>query len=221
MARARHLQRILPRRHRRRTRRDTPDRLDRAGRAPAVPPGADRHERSGAIDSREVIRTQWLRLRRGRRAVRRRFALARSRSSRSTTSPLVIPYTGEGFWLVQQYRYPVGGRAWEFPQGGWPPGTAVRSSWPRPSSPKRPDCAPVLEHLGRLYRARPGHQSFDVFLATGLTKAHRSARRRSRTWCTPTSASPSWTKCCHAGEFRDSNSVAALALFWLCSRARP
>ncbi|QMU74056.1 NUDIX hydrolase [Streptacidiphilus sp. P02-A3a] len=33
---------------------------------------------------------------------------------------LVIPRQGERLHLVEQYRYPVGGRFWEFPQGSWP-----------------------------------------------------------------------------------------------------
>lgn len=33
---------------------------------------------------------------------------------------LVIPLDGEQVWLVQQYRYPLGRRTWEFPQGTWP-----------------------------------------------------------------------------------------------------
>ena len=32
---------------------------------------------------------------------------------------MVVPYTDGGFWLVEQYRYPVRRRAWEFPQGSW------------------------------------------------------------------------------------------------------
>lgn len=32
---------------------------------------------------------------------------------------LVIPYEDGHVWLVEQYRYPVGGRYWEFPQGSW------------------------------------------------------------------------------------------------------
>lgn len=32
---------------------------------------------------------------------------------------VVIPKDFDGFWLVEQFRYPVGRRAWEFPQGSW------------------------------------------------------------------------------------------------------
>ena len=35
---------------------------------------------------------------------------------------LVIPADGDGFHLVEQYRYPVGARSWEFPSGSFPPG---------------------------------------------------------------------------------------------------
>jgi hypothetical protein len=35
---------------------------------------------------------------------------------------LVIPRDAAGFWMVEQFRYPVGRRAWEFPQGSWGPG---------------------------------------------------------------------------------------------------
>src|SRR6476661_7570996 len=32
---------------------------------------------------------------------------------------LVVPFDGNGFYLVEQDRYPVGGRYLEFPQGSW------------------------------------------------------------------------------------------------------
>ncbi len=35
---------------------------------------------------------------------------------------LVIPRTADGYWLVEEERYPVRGRRLGFPQGSWPPG---------------------------------------------------------------------------------------------------
>lgn len=32
---------------------------------------------------------------------------------------LIIPKDEGGLWLVEQFRYPVGRRLWEFPQGSW------------------------------------------------------------------------------------------------------
>jgi 8-oxo-dGDP phosphatase len=33
---------------------------------------------------------------------------------------VVVPYENDGFWMVEQYRYPVGERSWEFPMGTYP-----------------------------------------------------------------------------------------------------
>ena len=35
---------------------------------------------------------------------------------------VVLPFEGDGFHLVEQFRYPSGQRSWEFPSGSWPPG---------------------------------------------------------------------------------------------------
>ncbi|XVV07775.1 NUDIX domain-containing protein [Actinosynnema sp. CA-248983] len=35
---------------------------------------------------------------------------------------LVIPFEDDGFHLVEQYRYPIGTRSWEFPSGSFPSG---------------------------------------------------------------------------------------------------
>ena len=46
---------------------------------------------------------------------------------------LVVPYADDGFYLVEQYRYPVKGRYWEFPQdapsvAAWPSSSAIARS---------------------------------------------------------------------------------------------
>jgi hypothetical protein len=58
---------------------------------------------------------------------------------------LVVPREDDGsLWLVEQYRYPVGRRSWEFPQGSWDPRRAGRRH--RRAGPdelrERRDCAP-------------------------------------------------------------------------------
>jgi hypothetical protein len=76
--------------------------------------------------SREVYRNPWIRVR-------------EDRVELTDGSPgvygvvekphfaLVLPYADEGFWLVEQFRYPIRRRAWEFPQGTWTPGTTGRA----------------------------------------------------------------------------------------------
>jgi 8-oxo-dGTP pyrophosphatase MutT (NUDIX family) len=84
---------------------------------------------------------------------------------------LVIPIDDDGMWLVQQYRYTVGRRVWEFPQGGWAPGAGG----------DLPDLARLelaeetglsaghLRSLGRLFGAYGySSQGFDAFVATDL-----------------------------------------------------
>lgn len=86
---------------------------------------------------------------------------------------LVIPQDADGrFCLVEQYRYPVGRRAWEFPQGSWS-GSRQGTQEALAAAELREETgltAGVLRHLGRL---NPGYgfctQAFDVYLATGVT----------------------------------------------------
>jgi 8-oxo-dGDP phosphatase len=84
---------------------------------------------------------------------------------------LIIPSEDGGFHLVDQYRYPVAGRYWEFPQGCYAnrmdgdPAELARTELAEETGLR----AGSLVHLGHLYGA-PGitGQGFNVFLATDL-----------------------------------------------------
>ncbi|TQN35720.1 NUDIX domain-containing protein [Blastococcus colisei] len=85
---------------------------------------------------------------------------------------LVLPADQDGFWLVEQFRHPIGRRSWEFPQGTWGSGGDGT-----PEDLARAELAEEtgfragrLDHLGRLDLA-PGlsTQRFDVWRATDLT----------------------------------------------------
>ncbi|ATA28058.1 ADP-ribose pyrophosphatase [Mycobacterium lepraemurium] len=91
---------------------------------------------------------------------------------------LVMPYDGRRFGLVEQFRYPIGERRWEFPQG-----TAPELADADPVELARRELreetgwrATTFEPLGRLDVA-PGMSSQRgwVFLATGIVEgeAHR------------------------------------------------
>jgi 8-oxo-dGTP pyrophosphatase MutT (NUDIX family) len=121
--------------------------------------------------SREVYRNPWTRVRED--VVR----LADGTSSvygvvERPDYALVVPAQDDGFWLVEQYRHPIGRRSWEFPQGGWPPGrTGSPEDLARAELAEETGLrAGRLRHLGRLDEA-PGlsTQRFDVWLATDLT----------------------------------------------------
>jgi 8-oxo-dGTP pyrophosphatase MutT (NUDIX family) len=85
---------------------------------------------------------------------------------------LVIPRDADGFWMVEQFRYPVGRRAWEFPQGSWPAGgTGTPADLARAELREETGLsAASLTHLGRLFTAYGFcSQGFDVYLAEDLT----------------------------------------------------
>ncbi len=85
---------------------------------------------------------------------------------------LVIPYENGGFWLVEQFRYPVQRRAWEFPQGSWSAGSGAPEDLARAELAEETGLlAGKLENIGHLYEAYGFcSQGFDVYLATGLVE---------------------------------------------------
>ncbi|THV41792.1 NUDIX hydrolase [Glycomyces buryatensis] len=84
---------------------------------------------------------------------------------------LVIPQEADGYWLVEQYRYPVQARSWEFPQGTFSHGVEGT-----PEELARAELreetglsAAKLEHLGFLHCAKGiSSQGFHIFLASEL-----------------------------------------------------
>jgi 8-oxo-dGTP pyrophosphatase MutT (NUDIX family) len=86
---------------------------------------------------------------------------------------LVIAVENDGFHLVEQYRYPVRARSWEFPQGTFPgmnPAAAPEHLAREELRQETGITAAVMSHLGHLYCASGmSNQGFDVFMATGLT----------------------------------------------------
>lgn len=85
---------------------------------------------------------------------------------------LIIAVENGGFHLVEQYRYPVRQRSWEFPQG-----TFADLATGDPEHLARLELrqetgitAESMRHLGHLSCAKGlTSQGFDVFVATGLT----------------------------------------------------
>ncbi len=90
---------------------------------------------------------------------------------------VVVPMDGEGFHLVEQYRYPAGGRFWEFPQGTLEaePDAAPEEVARRELAEETGFRAGSMRYLGWVHEAygmsgQRGH----VFVATGLTPGPQS-----------------------------------------------
>jgi ADP-ribose pyrophosphatase len=89
---------------------------------------------------------------------------------------LIIPYENSNFYLVHQYRYPVSGQFWEFPQGDIIPEERhnVEIAALRELKEETGLLAHTIHHLGKLF---VGYgfcdQSFDIFLATNLKQGRQ------------------------------------------------
>lgn len=131
---------------------------------------------------------------------------------------LVIPVDGDRVHLVEQYRYPLQARRWEFPQG---------------TAPDRADCEPAelarrelaeetglvageLVELGMLDVA-PGlsSQRGTVFLATGLTAGQPDREHTEQDMRSAWFARAEFEAMIASGRVTDAQSIAAYAMLML------
>jgi 8-oxo-dGTP pyrophosphatase MutT (NUDIX family) len=129
---------------------------------------------------------------------------------------LVIPYSDGGFHLVEQYRYPVQGRYWEFPAGAWEgesnvdPLDLAHGELTEETGLQ----AATMTHLGYLYEAYGySNQGFHVFLATDLTPGDVQLDAEEAGLITRWFSEAAVWQILADGRFKDAASVAALALF--------
>jgi 8-oxo-dGTP pyrophosphatase MutT (NUDIX family) len=167
--------------------------------------------------SREVYRNPWIRV--------REDAVERDDGSAGVYGVvekphfgLVIPAERDGFWLVEQFRHPLGRRAWEFPQGTWTAGVDGSSEeLGRAELAEETGLrAAELRHLGHLDLA-PGlsTQEFDVWLATGLTPGPTAREATEADMRTAFVPEPAFRAMIGDGRFTDGPSLAAYSLLLL------
>jgi 8-oxo-dGTP pyrophosphatase MutT (NUDIX family) len=167
--------------------------------------------------SREIYRNPWIRL--------REDTVERADGSTGVYSvveksdfAIVLAAERGGFWLVEQFRHPLGRRAWEFPQGTWAAGSTGT-----PEELARAELAEETglragrwEHLGHLDLA-PGlsTQEFDVWLATDLTPGPTAREATEADMVSAFVPEAELHAMVAAGRFTDGPSLAAYALLLL------
>lgn len=136
---------------------------------------------------------------------------------------LVLPYENNGFWLIEQFRYPVRVRSWEFPQGTFGQGkTGTAEELAATELAEETGfTAGRLESLGYLNCAiGMTGQGFRVFLATELThgEPHREIEEQDmrQQWF----ARADLEKLIRTGGITDDSTVAAYGL-WLLQQQPP
>ena len=131
---------------------------------------------------------------------------------------VVIPAERDGFWLVEQFRYPLGRRSWEFPQGTWGDGAGgsaqelARAELSEETGLEAAD----LRHLGHLDLAGGmATQGFDVWLATGLTAGPTAREATEADMQQAFVTEDELRRMVREGRFTDGPSLAALTLLLL------
>lgn len=172
------------------------------------------------LSTREIFRSPWLRLREDEvefpDGQRGSYAVVEKQDF-----VLVLPRENGGFWLVEQYRYPVARREWEFPQGGWPVGRSGPSAELAVAELREETghTAASWHHLGRLHAA-VGFcaQGFDIYLATDLTAGEAQREDTESDMVARWYADAEVRAMVRDGRFADAHGVAALALWEVAGR---
>ncbi len=131
---------------------------------------------------------------------------------------LVMPYDGDRFRLVEQFRYPLGARRWEFPQGT-APGLADTEPSALAERELREETglsATSFEVLGQLDTA-PGMTSQRgwVFLATGIAEGEPHLEPEAQDLRSAWFAREDVEQMIRSGVIADAQSIAAYSLFLL------
>lgn len=135
---------------------------------------------------------------------------------------LVIPLENDGFHLVEEYRYPLGERRWQFPQGAFPAGVT--------GTPAELAAAELREETGftagrwqRLGYLNAAHgitnQCFDVFLATELVAGEPDREVTEQDMRQEWFPRADVERMIRDGVLRDDSSLAAYLLFTMGARA--
>jgi len=131
---------------------------------------------------------------------------------------LVIPIDDDGFFLVEQFRYPVGGRFWEFPQGAWEeqPGVAPEEVARGELLEETGITARSLEYVGHLYEAYGySTQGFHVFVATDLERGQQERSAEEQDLVTRHVSFADFKRMVQSQRIKDAPTLAAFALLQL------
>jgi len=174
----------------------------------------------GRIASREVYRNDWMTVREDQ--------VRRPDGSEGIygvvdkpTYALIIARDGDRFRLVEQFRYPLGLRRWEFPQGT-APGLADLEPTELAHRELREEtglCAESMTPIG-LVDVAPGmsSQRGRVFVAAGVTEGEHDREHAEQDMHSEWFTRTEMERMMRDGDITDAQSLAAWALYLLNER---
>ncbi|MEW2357652.1 NUDIX hydrolase [Spirillospora sp. NPDC029432] len=131
---------------------------------------------------------------------------------------LVIPAENGGFHMVEEYRYPIGRRTWNFPQGSYPDG---RTGDPedlarRELAEETGFRAGTMTRLGYLNCSHgTSSQGFHVYLATDLTPGETARELEEQDMAQGFITRDEFASLIRSGAITDDSTVAAYTLLRL------
>ncbi len=166
------------------------------------------------LESREVYRNQWLRLREDR--------ILRSNGKEGIYSvvdkddcAIILPIEDGRVWLVEQFRYTIQQRALELPQGGWEMEIDDPEALARGELKEETGLlAAEMIYLGSLWIAYGfSKQKQHVFLATGLTMQERDPDDEEHDLTIHTRSLEDFEQMIFDGTIRDASTLAAWGMY--------
>jgi 8-oxo-dGTP pyrophosphatase MutT (NUDIX family) len=168
------------------------------------------------LASREVYRNRWMRV--------REDEILRSDGKKGIygvvekhDAAIILPIDQGRVWLVEQFRYTIGERALELPQGGWEmevdhPEELARGELKEETGLE----AAETTCLGELWIAYGfTRQKQHVFLATGLTLAEKKPDAEEHDLVVRSISIGEFEEMMRSGTIRDNCTVAAWGLYLL------
>lgn len=129
---------------------------------------------------------------------------------------LILPvHADKRIQLVEQYRYPVGARFWECPQGSWEGNSDVAPEVLAQGELQEETgfAAARMRHIGHLHEAYGFcNQGFHVFLATDLSPAEARRDMQEQDMRTAAFALADVKEMIATGAIKDAPTIAAIAL---------
>jgi len=179
------------------------------------------------ISSREVYRNPWTRVREDvieRANGQRGIYGVIDKDPASIIIPLEVTPEGEFVYLIQQYRYTVGGTFAEFPQGGWEQAEVDPEELARGELLEETGLTAKKMTLLSMLQIAYGvmNQKHYIFLAEGLTHGKAQPDDEEHDLVVRRVSVPEFERMVLHGEIVDNCSVAAWGLYkiWL-EQGRP
>jgi 8-oxo-dGTP pyrophosphatase MutT (NUDIX family) len=168
------------------------------------------------LSSREVYRNHWMRV--------REDEILRGNGEKGIygvvekhDAAIILPIDGDRIWLVDQFRYTIGERALELPQGGWE--MEIENPEELARGELREEIgmdAAELTRLGMLWIAYGFvRQRQHVYLATGLTPAQADADAEEHDLTARSVPIAEFERMMLDGAIRDGSTLSAWGLYQL------